>query len=149
MSKAPVALIILDGFGLRDEVKGNAVAQAKKPNFDRYWNKYPHATLRASGEAVGLPDGQMGNSEVGHLNIGAGRIVYQSLTRVNIAIREGEFDRNETFLGAMNHVKKHGTSLHLFGLLSDGGVHSHIDHMFALLRLAAKEGVKKYIYMLS
>ncbi|MEJ9211233.1 2,3-bisphosphoglycerate-independent phosphoglycerate mutase [Bacillus smithii] len=147
MSKAPVALIILDGFGLRDEVKGNAVAQAKKPNFDRYWNKYPHATLRASGEAVGLPDGQMGNSEVGHLNIGAGRIVYQSLTRVNIAIREGEFDRNETFLGAMNHVKKHGTSLHLFGLLSDGGVHSHIDHMFALLRLAAKEGVKKvYIH---
>lgn len=147
MSKAPVALIILDGFGLRDEVKGNAVAQAKKPNFDRYWNKYPHATLRASGEAVGLPDGQMGNSEVGHLNIGAGRIVYQSLTRVNIAIREGEFDRNETFLGAMNHVKKHGTSLHLFGLLSDGGVHSHIDHMFALLKLAAKEGVKKvYIH---
>ncbi|MGG4042429.1 2,3-bisphosphoglycerate-independent phosphoglycerate mutase [Bacillus smithii] len=147
MSKAPVALIILDGFGLRDEVKGNAVAQAKKPNFDRYWNKYPHATLRASGEAVGLPDGQMGNSEVGHLNIGAGRIVYQSLTRVNIAIREGEFDSNETFLGAMNHVKKHGTSLHLFGLLSDGGVHSHIDHMFALLRLAAKEGVKKvYIH---
>ncbi|MGG1292656.1 2,3-bisphosphoglycerate-independent phosphoglycerate mutase [Bacillus smithii] len=147
MSKAPVALIILDGFGLRDEVKGNAVAQAKKPNFDRYWNKYPHATLRASGEAVGLPDGQMGNSEVGHLNIGAGRIVYQSLTRVNIAIREGEFGRNETFLGAMNHVKKHGTSLHLFGLLSDGGVHSHIDHMFALLRLAAKEGVKKvYIH---
>jgi 2,3-bisphosphoglycerate-independent phosphoglycerate mutase len=147
MSKAPVALIILDGFGLRDEVKGNAVAQAKKPNFDRYWNKYPHATLRASGEAVGLPEGQMGNSEVGHLNIGAGRIVYQSLTRVNIAIREGEFDRNETFLGAMNHVKKHGTSLHLFGLLSDGGVHSHINHMFALLKLAAKEGVKKvYIH---
>ena len=147
MSKAPVALIILDGFGLRDEVKGNAVAQAKKPNFDRYWNKYPHATLRASGEAVGLPEGQMGNSEVGHLNIGAGRIVYQSLTRVNIAIREGEFDRNETFLGAMNHVKQHGTSLHLFGLLSDGGVHSHINHMFALLKLAAKEGVKKvYIH---
>ncbi|MBE3568915.1 MAG: 2,3-bisphosphoglycerate-independent phosphoglycerate mutase [Bacillales bacterium] len=147
MSKAPVALIILDGFGLRDEVKGNAVAQAKKPNFDRYWNKYPHATLRASGEAVGLPEGQMGNSEVGHLNIGAGRIVYQSLTRVNIAIREGEFDRNETFLGAMNHVKQHGTSLHLFGLLSDGGVHSHIHHMFALLKLAAKEGVKKvYIH---
>ncbi|WPZ18014.1 2,3-bisphosphoglycerate-independent phosphoglycerate mutase [Geobacillus subterraneus] len=147
MSKKPVALIILDGFALREETYGNAVAQAKKPNFDRYWNEYPHATLKACGEAVGLPEGQMGNSEVGHLNIGAGRIVYQSLTRVNIAIREGEFDRNETFLAAMNHVKQHGTSLHLFGLLSDGGVHSHIHHLYALLRLAAKEGVKRvYIH---
>ncbi|MBL4954974.1 2,3-bisphosphoglycerate-independent phosphoglycerate mutase [Neobacillus sp. OS1-32] len=143
MSKAPVALIILDGFGCRNEVKGNAVAQAKKPNFDRLWNTYPHSHLGASGESVGLPDGQMGNSEVGHLNIGAGRIVYQSLTRVNIAIREHEFEKNETFLGAMEHVKKYGTSLHLFGLLSDGGVHSHIDHMFALLRLAKQEGVEK------
>jgi 2,3-bisphosphoglycerate-independent phosphoglycerate mutase len=142
MSKAPTALIILDGFALRDEVKGNAVAQAKKPNFDRFWNKYPHTTLKACGEAVGLPEGQMGNSEVGHLNIGAGRIVYQSLTRVNIAIREGEFDKNETFLQAMNHVKEKGTNLHIFGLLSDGGVHSHIDHLFALLKLAAKEGVQ-------
>jgi 2,3-bisphosphoglycerate-independent phosphoglycerate mutase len=142
MSKAPTALIILDGFALRDEVKGNAVAQAKKPNFDQFWNKYPHTTLKACGEAVGLPEGQMGNSEVGHLNIGAGRIVYQSLTRVNIAIREGEFDKNETFLQAMNHVKEKGTNLHIFGLLSDGGVHSHIDHLFALLKLAAKEGVQ-------
>ena len=142
MSKAPVALIILDGFALREETKGNAVAHAKKPNFDRYWNKYPHATLRADGEFVGLPEGQMGNSEVGHMNIGAGRIVYQSLTRVNLAIREGEFEKNETFIDAMQHVKKNGTNLHLFGLLSDGGVHSHINHMFALLKLAAKEGVK-------
>ena len=147
MSKAPTALIILDGFAFRDEVKGNAVAQAKKPNFDRYWNNYPHATLRADGEFVGLPEGQMGNSEVGHLNIGAGRVVYQSLTRVNVAIREGEFEKNETFTSAMDHVKKHGTDLHLFGLLSDGGVHSHINHMFALLELAAKEGVKNvYIH---
>lgn len=147
MSKKPVALIILDGFALREETFGNAVAQAKKPNFDRYWNEYPHATLTACGEAVGLPEGQMGNSEVGHLNIGAGRIVYQSLTRVNIAIREGEFERNETFLAAMDHVKKHGTNLHIFGLLSDGGVHSHINHLFALLKLAAKEGVKNvYIH---
>ncbi|WP_339171554.1 2,3-bisphosphoglycerate-independent phosphoglycerate mutase [Anoxybacillus sp. FSL W8-1294] len=147
MSKQPVALIILDGFGLREETFGNAVAQAKKPNFDRYWNEFPHATLTACGEAVGLPEGQMGNSEVGHLNIGAGRIVYQSLTRVNIAIREGEFERNETFLAAMDHVKKHGTNLHIFGLLSDGGVHSHINHLFALLKLAAKEGVKNvYIH---
>lgn len=146
MSKKPVALIILDGFALREETFGNAVAQAKKPNFDRYWNKYPHATLTACGEAVGLPEGQMGNSEVGHLNIGAGRIVYQSLTRVNIAIREGEFERNETFLAAMDHVKKNGTNLHIFGLLSDGGVHSHINHLFALLKLAAKEGVK-HVYI--
>ncbi|AXM89221.1 2,3-bisphosphoglycerate-independent phosphoglycerate mutase [Anoxybacillus ayderensis] len=146
MSKKPVALIILDGFALREETFGNAVAQAKKPNFDRYWNEYPHATLTACGEAVGLPEGQMGNSEVGHLNIGAGRIVYQSLTRVNIAIREGEFERNETFLAAMDHVKKNGTNLHIFGLLSDGGVHSHINHLFALLKLAAKEGVK-HVYI--
>jgi 2,3-bisphosphoglycerate-independent phosphoglycerate mutase len=142
MSKSPVALIILDGFACRNEVKGNAVAQAKKPNFDRYWNQFPHAQLTASGEAVGLPEGQMGNSEVGHLNIGAGRVVYQSLTRVNVAIREGEFERNETICAALDHVKKKNTNLHLFGLLSDGGVHSHISHMFALLKLAAEEGVK-------
>jgi 2,3-bisphosphoglycerate-independent phosphoglycerate mutase len=143
MSKAPVALIILDGFGCRGEIKGNAVAQAKKPNFDRLWSEYPHAHLIASGEEVGLPEGQMGNSEVGHLNIGAGRIVYQSLTRVNLAVRNGDFEKNDTFTGVMEHVKKNGTSLHLFGLLSDGGVHSHINHMFALLKLAKEEGVTK------
>ncbi|WP_226655464.1 2,3-bisphosphoglycerate-independent phosphoglycerate mutase [Guptibacillus hwajinpoensis] len=142
MPKKPEALIILDGFGLRDEEKGNAVAHANKPNFDRYWNQYPHATLQACGKAVGLPEGQMGNSEVGHLNIGAGRIVYQSLTRVNLAIEEGDFFENETFLEAIDHVKKKGTSLHLFGLLSDGGIHSHIKHLFALLELAAKQGLE-------
>ncbi|WP_078543972.1 2,3-bisphosphoglycerate-independent phosphoglycerate mutase [Litchfieldia alkalitelluris] len=147
MTKKPVALIILDGFALRGETKGNAVIQAKKPNFDRYWNQYPHATLTASGEAVGLPEGQMGNSEVGHLNIGAGRVVYQSLTRVNVAIRDGEFIQNETFLNAIKHAKEKGTALHLFGLLSDGGVHSHIQHLYALLKLAASEGLKKvYIH---
>ncbi|HEO8421392.1 2,3-bisphosphoglycerate-independent phosphoglycerate mutase [Niallia sp. FSL W8-0635] len=147
MSKSPVALIILDGFALRSERMGNAVAQANKPNFDKYWNSYPHATLIASGEAVGLPEGQMGNSEVGHLNIGAGRIVYQSLTRVNVSIREGEFYKNETFVNAIKHVKENGKNLHLFGLLSDGGVHSHIEHMFALLRLAKEEGVENvYIH---
>lgn len=147
MSKSPVALIILDGFALRSERMGNAVAQANKPNFDKYWNSYPHATLVASGEAVGLPEGQMGNSEVGHLNIGAGRIVYQSLTRVNVSIREGEFYKNETFVNAIKHVKEKGKNLHLFGLLSDGGVHSHIEHMFALLRLAKEEGVENvYIH---
>ncbi|SFB11516.1 MULTISPECIES: 2,3-bisphosphoglycerate-independent phosphoglycerate mutase [unclassified Bacillus (in: firmicutes)] len=144
MSKtSPVALIILDGFALRGERKGNAVAQANKANFERFWNKYPHAQLTASGEAVGLPEGQMGNSEVGHLNIGAGRIVYQSLTRVNVAIREGEFVKNETLVAAVEHAKKNGTALHLFGLLSDGGVHSHINHMFSLLKLAADEGLEK------
>lgn len=99
MSKAPVALIILDGFGCRNENKGNAVAQANKPNFDRFWKTFPHNHLSASGEAVGLPEGQMGNSEVGHLNIGAGRVVYQSLTRVNVAIREGEFEKMKRLLG--------------------------------------------------
>ncbi|MHA7741109.1 2,3-bisphosphoglycerate-independent phosphoglycerate mutase [Priestia aryabhattai] len=147
MSKKPVALIILDGFALRDEDKGNAVTHAKKPNFDRFWNEYPHATLQASGEAVGLPEGQMGNSEVGHLNIGAGRIVYQSLTRVNVAIREGEFEQNETLVAAVKHAKEKGTNLHLFGLLSDGGVHSHIEHLYALLRLAKSGGLEKvYIH---
>ncbi len=139
----PTILIILDGFGLREETHGNAVAQAKKPNFDRYWQQFPHTTLRASGNAVGLPEGQMGNSEVGHLNIGAGRIVYQDLTRISKAIDDGSFFENETFLGAIDHVKKNNSSLHLYGLLSDGGVHSHIDHLFALLTLAAKEKVER------
>ncbi|WP_026688403.1 2,3-bisphosphoglycerate-independent phosphoglycerate mutase [Alteribacter aurantiacus] len=143
MSKKPTALIILDGFALRKETKGNAVAKANKPNFDRYWNEHPHATLEACGEAVGLPEGQMGNSEVGHLNIGAGRPVYQSLTRVNLSIREGEFYANQTFKDAMDHVRNNGTSLHIYGLLSDGGIHSHINHMFALLEMAQKSGVEK------
>jgi len=138
----PVALIILDGFGLREETEGNAVAQAKKPNFDRYWSTYPHTTLTASGEAVGLPDGQMGNSEVGHLNIGAGRIVYQDLTRITKSIREGEFFTNETLLGAVRHARDNGKKLHLCGLMSDGGVHSHMDHAIALLELAKREGLQ-------
>ncbi|QHT58914.1 2,3-bisphosphoglycerate-independent phosphoglycerate mutase [Paenibacillus lycopersici] len=139
---APVALIILDGFGLRNDVTGNAVAQANKPNYDRYWATYPHTTLTASGEAVGLPDGQMGNSEVGHLNIGAGRIVYQDLTRISKSIRDGEFFANETLLGAVRHAKTNGKKLHLYGLLSDGGVHSHIAHLFALLELAKRKGLE-------
>lgn len=138
----PVALIILDGFALREETVGNAVAQANKPNFDRYWQTYPHTTLGASGFSVGLPDGQMGNSEVGHLNIGAGRVVYQDFTRVSKSVKDGDFFQNETFLGAIRHVKEKGSKLHLYGLLSDGGVHSHIQHLFALLELAAKEKVE-------
>jgi len=136
MPKSPVALIILDGFALRSEVFGNAVAQAEKPNFDRLWNQYPHASLIASGESVGLPEGQMGNSEVGHLNIGAGRVVYQNLTKIHKSIREEDFFHNTAFLEAIAHVKTNGSKLHLVGLLSDGGVHSHYTHLFALLKLA-------------
>ncbi|QSS99537.1 2,3-bisphosphoglycerate-independent phosphoglycerate mutase [Pontibacillus sp. ALD_SL1] len=137
------ALIILDGYGMRDEEYGNAVKQANTPNFDRLWEQYPHTTLTAKGEAVGLPEGQMGNSEVGHLNIGAGRVVYQSLTRVNMSIREGDFYENERFIEAMEHAKKNDKALHLFGLLSDGGIHSHIEHLYALLEMAKNRGVEK------
>lgn len=147
MSKSPVALIILDGFALREETFGNAIAHAKKPNFDRYWSFYPHAALKASGEAVGLPEGQMGNSEVGHMNIGAGRIVYQSLTRINKSIRDGDFFENDVLLNAIRHVKGNNSALHVMGLLSDGGVHSHYEHLFALLRLAKSHGVNEvYIH---
>lgn len=142
MPKSPVALIILDGFALRNEVFGNAVAQAKKPNFDRYWDQFPHASLVASGEEVGLPPGQMGNSEVGHLNIGAGRIVYQNLTRIHKSIRDKDFFQNTAFLEAVEHVKANGSKLHLMGLLSDGGVHSHYTHLFALLQLAKSHGLE-------
>ena len=136
------AILILDGFGIRDTEMGNAVKQANTPNFDRYWNKYPHNQLKASGEAVGLPKGQMGNSEVGHLNIGAGRIVYQSLTRVNLSIEEGDFFEKDTFIDAIKEAKDKNKALHLFGLLSDGGVHSHIKHLFALLKLARDNDLK-------
>lgn len=147
MSKAPVAIIILDGFGWREEEYGNAVAQAKKPNFDRYWNDYPHNTMLASGLAVGLPEGQMGNSEVGHTNIGAGRVVYQSITRIDKAIADGEFETNEAFNGAIDHVKENDSALHLFGLVSDGGVHSHQRHLTALIEAAKNKGVDKvYIH---
>ncbi|QGQ93775.1 2,3-bisphosphoglycerate-independent phosphoglycerate mutase [Paenibacillus psychroresistens] len=138
----PVALIILDGFGLRNIVQGNAVAQANKPNYDRYMATYPNTTLIACGEAVGLPEGQMGNSEVGHLNIGSGRIVYQDLTRISKSIRDGDFFENETLVGAIRYARDSQKKLHLYGLLSDGGVHSHIKHLFALLDLAKREGLK-------
>ena len=147
MPNTPVALIILDGFGCRKEVFGNAVAQANKPNFDRYYKQFPHAQLLASGEEVGLPAGQMGNSEVGHLNIGAGRIVYQSLTRIDKSIKDGDFFENEVLLKAINHVKENNSKLHFLGLLSDGGVHSHYEHLFALLKLAKQQGLEEaYIH---
>src|SRR5690606_3934290 len=143
MKKRPVALIILDGFGIREEEHGNAVKQAHKPNFDRYWNEFPHNQLKASGEAVGLPEGQMGNSEVGHTNIGAGRIDYQNLTLLSLAIRNEEIKDILAIKGAIENAKKHDSALHLFGLLSDGGVHSHINHLFALLKVAADNGLEK------
>jgi len=139
--KKPVALIILDGFGISNSDLGNAVKAAKLPNYNRYLNQFPHTTIEASGLAVGLPEGQMGNSEVGHLNIGAGRIVYQELTRISKEIREGDFFENSAFNDAMTNAIEKGKKLHLMGLLSDGGVHSHIEHLFALLELAKKRGV--------
>ena len=132
----------MDGFGLRDDgITGDAVAQAQKPNYDRLMEKYPHSKLEACGEAVGLPKGQMGNSEVGHLNIGAGRIVYQDLTRIDKSIQEGDFFCNPTLVAACSHAKKQQKKLHVFALLSNGGVHSHIQHLFAMLELAKKQQV--------
>ena len=142
MSKKPVMLMILDGFGLAPKSEGNAVSLAKKPNFDRLTANYPTSQLQASGLQVGLPEGQMGNSEVGHLNIGSGRIVYQELTRITKAISDGDFFENEALKLAMDNAKKTGAALHLMGLLSDGGVHSHIDHLRGLLEFAKKEGVQ-------
>lgn len=146
MSKlnAPVALIIMDGWGIGNpQSKTNAVNVAKTPVIDGLLAKYPHAKLACSGGAVGLPDGQMGNSEVGHTNIGAGRIVYQELTRITKAIEDGSFFKNPVFLDIVNTVKKNNGALHLMGLLSDGGVHSHNQHLYALIKLAKQEGIEK------
>ncbi len=135
--------MILDGYGISKSREGNAIASARTPNLDRLFSTYPHSELESSGESVGLPEGQMGNSEVGHLNIGAGRIVYQDLTRITKSIRDGDFFRNKELIHAMENVKTNQSSLHLLGLLSDGGVHSHITHLYALLELAKEQGVKK------
>lgn len=141
--KKPLVLMILDGFGINAADYGNAIHAANKPNLDRYFANYPHTQLGASGLDVGLPDGQMGNSEVGHTNIGAGRIVYQELTRITKSIQDGDFFANEALLHAMENCKKNDSALHLMGLLSDGGVHSHIEHLFGLLELAKKQGLTK------
>ncbi|MDR5588829.1 MULTISPECIES: 2,3-bisphosphoglycerate-independent phosphoglycerate mutase [Clostridium] len=142
MSKRPVMLMILDGFGIAPKSEGNAVSLAKKPNFDRLVKNYPASQLQASGLEVGLPEGQMGNSEVGHLNIGSGRIVYQELTRITKAIKDGDFFENESLMKAMANAKNNNSTLHLMGLLSDGGVHSHIEHLRGLLEFAKKEGIQ-------
>ena len=143
MSKTMTALIIMDGFGINPAHEGNAIYQAGTPELDQLTARFPHTQLGASGMNVGLPDGQMGNSEVGHLNMGAGRIVYQELTRITKDIQDGVFFEKEPLIWAMDTVKENGGSLHLMGLLSDGGVHSHITHLYALLEMAKKRGLKK------
>ncbi|MDD5621690.1 MAG: 2,3-bisphosphoglycerate-independent phosphoglycerate mutase [Actinomycetota bacterium] len=140
--KKPICLMILDGWGLSGRNKGNAISLAKTPNMNNYYRIYPNTRLNASGESVGLPEGQMGNSEVGHLNIGAGRVVYQEFTRINKEIKDGDFFRNKVLINAINNVKRNGNSLHFMGLVSDGGVHSHIRHLEALIDLAVGHGIK-------
>ena len=139
--KKPVLLMILDGWGIAPADKTNAAAMAKTPNLDSYFANYPHTTLEASGKSVGLPAGQIGNSEVGHLNIGAGRIIYQSLTRIDKAIEDGDLYKNEELSRVMDETKQAGKALHLLGLLSDGGVHSHIEHLLALICMAKVKGL--------
>lgn len=143
MSKKPMVLMILDGYGLNEKAEGNAVAQAAKPNLDKLMQECPWTRGNASGMAVGLPEGQMGNSEVGHLNMGAGRIVYQELTRITKEIMDGTFFENPALLKAVENCRKNGSALHLMGLLSDGGVHSHNTHLYGLLELAKRQGLDK------
>ena len=145
--KAPIknraVLIIMDGYGIAPPTAGNAIAQAKKPNLDRLFARYPNSQLQASGLDVGLPAGQMGNSEVGHTNIGAGRVVFQILPKISKEIEEGTFFKNPVYLKAIHDAKENGKALHVLGLLSDGGVHSHLTHIFAMLDMAKREGVEK------
>lgn len=143
MGVRPAVLMILDGYGLNDKVEGNAVKQANTPVMDRLMAEYPFVQGRASGMAVGLPEGQMGNSEVGHLNMGAGRIVYQELTRITKEIQDGTFFENKEMLQAVENCKKNDSALHIWGLLSDGGVHSHNTHLYGVLELARRHGLKK------
>jgi 2,3-bisphosphoglycerate-independent phosphoglycerate mutase len=146
MSDKPVVLIVLDGWGINMTKEGNAIASAHAPIYESLLRDWPHTQLRASGEAVGLPDGQMGNSEVGHLNLGAGRVVYQDSTRISKAIREGDFFKNPVLLSAMESVKQSKRTLHLMGLLSDGGVHSRLDHIFALFDMVKTQGITNVFF---
>jgi 2,3-bisphosphoglycerate-independent phosphoglycerate mutase len=146
MQTKPVILIVLDGVGINRDREGNAVAAAKAPLFERLLRDYPRTELQASGECVGLPDGQMGNSEVGHLNLGAGRIVYQDITRITRSIREGDLAKNPVLLSALDTVRTNRATLHLMGLLSDGGVHSHIDHIRSCIDLAREQGIANVVF---
>ncbi len=143
----PVLLCILDGVGIREEKLGNAFKNANTPNFDFLWENYPHTVLNASEEYVGLPKGQMGNSEVGHTNIGAGRIVYQSLELINKSFKNHEIDNNEKLLEIISYVKKNNKKLHIMGLTSDGGIHSHIDHLNGIISIAQKHGLEDKIFI--
>ncbi|MDB5258901.1 MAG: hypothetical protein JWO73_109 [Candidatus Taylorbacteria bacterium] len=146
MNKKPqVALIVLDGWGHREDTTHNAVAAAKTPYFDSIWKQYPHSLLEASGLAVGLPEGQMGNSEIGHTTIGAGKVIDTDLVRIAKAIKDGEFKTNPAFVKLFNHVKKYDSTLHVKGLLSTGGVHSHEEHLFAFLKAVKEIGIKKVV----
>lgn len=149
MSQKPVALIILDGWGIRGKRDGNAILLANTPNYDRWTANFERSILQASGEAVGLPEGQMGNSEVGHLNLGAGRIVYQDFTRINLAIEDNSFFKLDVITEAMADAKSNGKKVHLIGLFGDGGVHSHIDHLYALLKIAEQETVEPVIHLIT
>ena len=144
----PVALIILDGYGHNEDAASNAVAAADTPNMDRLWQQRPHTLIHTDGRHVGLPDGQMGNSEVGHMNLGAGRIVYQDFTRITKAIEDGEIDDNAVLTAPIDAAVKAGKAVHLLGLLSPGGVHSHEDHLLAVAEMAARRGAKR-IYLQS
>ena len=148
MSKKPTVLMILDGYGLNENKEANAVAEAKTPVMDKLMKEYPFVKGNASGMAVGLPEGQMGNSEVGHMNMGAGRIVYQELTRITKEIQDGDFFKNEAMLEAIENCKKNGSALHCFGLLSDGGVHSHNTHLYGVLEMAKRNGLENvYVHL--
>ena len=142
MAKKPVVLMVLDGYGLNEKTEGNAIAMANTPVMDKLMAEYPFVKGNASGLAVGLPDGQMGNSEVGHMNIGAGRIIYQDLQRITKDIEDGTFFENKVLLQAIENCKKNNSDLHLWGLLSDGGVHSHNSHLYGLLEMAKKNGLE-------
>ena len=146
MSKKPTVLMILDGYGLNENKEANAVAEAKTPVMDKLMKEYPFVKGNASGMAVGLPEGQMGNSEVGHMNMGAGRIVYQELTRITKEIQDGDFFKNEALLAAMKNARENDSAVHFMGLLSDGGVHSHNTHLYGLLELAKRHGLE-HVYV--
>jgi 2,3-bisphosphoglycerate-independent phosphoglycerate mutase len=142
-SKRPIVLLILDGFGHSDNTEHNAIYSANTPVWDRIWANNPKSLIKTSGLAVGLPEGQMGNSEVGHMTLGAGRVVYQSFTRINKAIDEGTFCENPAYVAAVDKAVQAGKAVHILGLLSEGGVHSHEDHIYAMIELAAKRGANQ------
>ena len=145
MAKKPLMLMVLDGWGYNpNATEKNAIAEAKPENFERLFNTYPHTLIKASGEAVGLPEGQMGNSEVGHLNLGAGRVIYQPLVEITKEIRDGEFFEKAKVVEAFNYAKHNDKAIHFMGLLSDGGVHSHINHLFGLLEMAKRTGLTNH-----